>query len=896
MSNFTVLSLNAGELSPLVDARSDVAKYSSGARTIQNMIPRVYGCAVRRPGSEYIYTARSGATANPVLLVPFEYSATDAYICEFGHTSGASSGYIRFFKDGGILLGAADTSCVGTVTSSGKTVTFSSAADAVKAGYHLTDPKLGAQITADGQVARCTTAWTNSTTCTVDRAPSPAWSTTAITNVKLPVQVATPYAQADLFSLQFKQLNDVMWITHQSYSTMTLSRTSATSFSLAYLQDYIAFVMTNEFTGGPFRERNDLAVGDDITIYPSGTTGAVTLTASSAMFVDTQQGALFKLVQPRVNVTTSGSKTTPTTGVICAALSVKGPAIFHTDGTWTGVVKLQRCVDGTNWEDYRVYTNRNIDSEAFDEESDGVQYRANVTVLSVGTINADLTVNNSEQEGICMIVSSAGTVDVPSTTAVALVISDFASSGAGSATVRWAEGAWSDYRGWPRTMTFFGERAVYAGNTESPDTIWLSKVGDYYDFTEGTDDDDAFTVQLASDKRHEIQWIAALDSILIGTTGGEWRMFSSGNDDPLTPTNWAARQQAPYGVAAMQATPVGDALLYVDRPTRKLREMAWNDTKSKYVSSDLTALAEHITEGGIVDYAFQKNPEPIVWMVLGASPWLISLTYNREQDVIAAAKHPLGGSGIAESVCVIPGDEEDEVWLAVRRTINSVSVRYIERLKPWNFGAQEDAFFVDCGLKYDSTAATSFTGADHLEGETVSILADGVVETPAVVASGAYTIGTAASVVIGGLPYTYTVKPMRLDANLLSRGLTKRISQIILNFYETLGAQYGRDDDHLYDVFTKILENKYGLSDAAIFDSLRDVLIDRYGAVAGAAQFDIDWPRTSVFEAVPLFTGDVPLAFDGEFDSDDDLIVTGSDPLPCTLISITVIFDALGPQ
>ena len=80
-----------------------------------------------------------------------------------------------------------DSGFAGTVSSSGATVTFTSAEDAADAGYSATNTAsgLGSTLIAAAQT-RYITAWTNSTTCTVDTAPSPAWSGTAITSVQLP--------------------------------------------------------------------------------------------------------------------------------------------------------------------------------------------------------------------------------------------------------------------------------------------------------------------------------------------------------------------------------------------------------------------------------------------------------------------------------------------------------------------------------------------------------------------------------------------------------------------------------------------------------------------------------------------------------------------------------------
>ena len=57
MSNIPIISFNSGELTPQIDARSDVDKYSNGCRHLENMLPRIYGSAERRPGTQFIYDA-----------------------------------------------------------------------------------------------------------------------------------------------------------------------------------------------------------------------------------------------------------------------------------------------------------------------------------------------------------------------------------------------------------------------------------------------------------------------------------------------------------------------------------------------------------------------------------------------------------------------------------------------------------------------------------------------------------------------------------------------------------------------------------------------------------------------------------------------------------------------
>ena len=139
---------------------------------------------------------------------------------------------------------------------------------------------------------------------------------------------------------------------------------------------------------------------------------------------------------------------------------------------------------------------------------------------------------------------------------------------------------------------------------------------------------------------------------------------------------------------------------------------------------------------------------------------IAAFTYNKAQEITAWHHHTT--DGLFEDVAVIPVSDHDQVWFIVKRTIGGATKRYIEYLAD-DFEDQEDCWFVDCGLKYDGAGATTFTGLDHLKGKTVSILADGAVMPDATIASGTFTLDSAASVVIAGLPYTSILEPMDLE-------------------------------------------------------------------------------------------------------------------------------------
>jgi len=216
-----------------------------------------------------------------------------------------------------------------------------------------------------------------------------------------------------------------------------------------------------------------------------------------------------------------------------------------------------------------------------------------------------------------------------------------------------------------------------------------------------------------ADKMNAIRWLSALEALMLGTIGGEWRIRATALDEEITPKNFNVRQQTTRGSKKIQPLPVGDATLFIDYVGRKIRELTYSDDKQKFVSPDLSALAEHITLSGITCMAYQRNPDTIVWCVLDNGE-LLSMTYERDQDVVAWARHPIGGSfeggdPVVESVAVIPGTSEDEIWISVKRTIDDAEVRYIEQFQPRVDVDIEDSFFMDSALKFDGGDAVVIT-------------------------------------------------------------------------------------------------------------------------------------------------------------------------------------------
>ena len=195
---------------------------------------------------------------------------------------------------------------------------------------------------------------------------------------------------------------------------------------------------------------------------------------------------------------------------------------------------------------------------------------------------------------------------------------------------------------YPSCVSFFEQRLVFGNSNDNPQTLWFSKSGDYENFTTGTDSDDAMIFTIASNQVNAIRYLAASRSLLVGTVGGEFLVTGSDTVDGLTPTNINIRRQSTYGSANIDAIPVGNVTLFLQRAKRKIRELVYNYDSDNYVAPDLTILAEHITDSLITDMAYQQEADSVLWCTR-TDGVLIGMTYQRTENVIAWHRHIIGG-------------------------------------------------------------------------------------------------------------------------------------------------------------------------------------------------------------------------------------------------------------
>jgi len=313
----------------------------------------------------------------------------------------------------------------------------------------------------------------------------------------------------------------------------------------------------------------------------------------------------------------------------------------------------------------------------------------------------------------------------------------------------WQEGAFSTHRGFPSAVVFYEQRLWYGGTSHKPQTIWGSKTGNYEDFDLGANASDGLSYAIASDRVNNIKWMAAQRVLIVGTSGGEFRV-TGGNESAITPTNVDVRRQTSYGSKIGHPAYVGSDVFFIQRSGTQVRNVAYKWESDSFQSDDITFLAEHITTGGLTTLSYSHVPDSVL-MGLRADGVLLMLTYEPTQEVIGWHRHITDGE--YKSLAVISEDGPDQFWFVVERTIGGATKKYIELYTP--------EIFLDSMISYSGSATASVSGLAHLEGKTVQITADGAVHPDLVVSSGAITLNYTATDIKVGLKYVSKLTPTR---------------------------------------------------------------------------------------------------------------------------------------
>ena len=879
-------SFNAGELSPLMDARADQDRYASGCRTLLNFVPNPQGAASNRPGFRFV--AESGNHGSRPRLIDFVFNQDQAYVLEFGLDAGGL-GYMRVFKDGGQVViedtdaavangnfdggiagwtdksaggssaagwnsseQALDLVCDGTYAASAEqeiahgsggnthAMSFSVLEGPVDLAIGTSsgagDLLSNASYAAGRHVASFCPAASNSSFFVRFSNNASSTRTSTVDTVRLldgePYQIPTPFTlERQLREFKYFQSADTTYILHPDIPPHKLLRYGHSDWRLV------------EVEFGP-----QAVAPDNLGLARMGSAGSTTYRYKvTSVLDDTDEESL------------------PTEPVESTSGAADLDDSDYYKLTWDEV-------EGAKY--YNVYREKN-----------GVY----------GYIG-----KGGELEFLDKGEKKPDTDNTPPN----------------------SKSPFAENRDYPACGTIYQQRTFWGRGM----VIRTSQSANFENMNTSTPlkDDDACTYRIDSDKQNEIIWMAPGTHLYFGTIGGEYLLMGS-ESEAITPSSIKIERQTSHGSANVAPLLAGSTILFLQRPGNVVREFDYSLETDSFVSRDLSILAQHLTrDAKIVEWGYQQYPGSIVWCVLDSGN-LIALSLNREHEIIGWHRHETDGH--VESLATIPSDSDDEVWIVVRRKVDGQSKRYVEKLDPFFISTRpEDAFFVDSGLSYNDPKAIThisneappaitcaahgfsngdqvrltgitgmdelngavhtvsnagadtfclagvdatgcgpydsggqarkckqtFSGLSHLEGKTVSILADGSVHPQRTVAGGAITLAKPASHVHVGLPYTSDLvpsKPVPPAGDGTSQSRVKRVNHVWVRLYNTIGLKIGPDGDNL------------------------DTIPFRSDADPGGAP-------------ISLFTGDKKCEFPGDFDPDATVLIRQDQPLPITVVAL----------
>jgi len=340
------------------------------------------------------------------------------------------------------------------------------------------------------------------------------------------------------------------------------------------------------------------------------------------------------------------------------------------------------------------------------------------------------------------------------------------------------ENVWSTTRGWPRTTTFFEGRLFFGGSRSQPQSLFGSRVNQILEYeVEEAYDDDALFVQLAGQQLNAIQGLFAGRSLQFFTSGGEFR-YAKTAGSPITPAD-APVNQTQYGSARIRPVTIDGATLFVQRTRKAIRDFRYDYEEDAYNSLGVSALAPHLINDvvGLTAWNGSRTDEISLVFVVNGDGTMAVYTSRREAKVSAWCQWTTQGLFKAGTALL------EEIYFAVRRTINGVSKLFLEVTDP--------DYYTDCAVQVaNSPASTSVAGLTHLNGEEVRVRADDFILENNTPAAGAITLERVSTDVEVGLNFNPIVTPMPLNmmrpegANFMRK---RRVVKVRVNVLNTLG-------------------------------------------------------------------------------------------------------------
>lgn len=746
-------TFSRGKLTRALHGRVDIDHYRQGVADLSNWIVLRHGGVTRRPGTIYVGAAKHGNKATR--LIEFVFSTTQAYILEFGDF------YIRFWTAGGQVVSA------------------------------------GA-----------------------------------------PYEIVTPYGEADLENIKYKQSADAIYIACAGFQPHKLKRSAETSWTIEEV----------EFEDGPYLKEDPkgtyMVPTSRATVHPSMTSNttpsgtaadssghadawrvfdgditseSTTITAKSGWYSYTFPGSTAKVADAYWIIASDVYPSAcPTTWTFDGYDGTSWTVLDTRRGETGWGRSEQRYFEFVNETAYRAYrlkwSNNDGNSYSYIAEL-GIHERAenqtafSITASSTAGINGGAGFKTTDVGRSIRLFGTDGKwrwgkiEDRSSSTVVTVKLYGHALTDTAN-IARWQMSCFSVDDGFPAAVGFFKERLGWAATSTSPQTVWLSKSADYENHGTSSPSvaDDAMTITMTGGHFNSISWLEESFDFIAATAGSMRTIGQATTNQPFSATNVDQLLQSHVGASSVDPVVIQRMAIFADASRTRLHEFGPdpNSTSGGYAAPELTILSSDLFEAGITKLALQNTPFNLIWAVLDDGS-AVTTTYERAQQIVGCGPHEISG-GTIESGAVIPGSNGDQMWFVVRRIIDGAQVQYIERMADPYDGAtvpMNQSVYGDCSLIYTGSPASSFSGFDHLEGETIGILADGVDIGDAVVSSGEITLpnGKSASTVVAGLRIDHRLETLPLpsagnrDGSAIGRA--KNVAEVIIDVMDAAGLMVG---------------------------------------------------------------------------------------------------------
>jgi hypothetical protein len=690
------------------------------------------------------------------------------------------------------------------------------------------------------------------------------------------VEVTTPWDATNLDNIRYDQSADVVYADCSGVQPHKIER-RGTGRSWSVVQ--------YEPTTGPYRSINTTATRLRVVVRYGNTT----MYADRPFFKATQIGSLIKMT----NEGQSGAWTLGADGAVTDVITVTGISdtgtptgtnerrlSFAVSGTYSGGIVVERSFDGPEF-GFKEVTGKYVTtglasdtgtfSTGIDDRDDNitVHYRARMKTYTSGAADVVAEYNSNSIDGTARIIGFVDSQEVE-----VEVLENFSDTGFSDT---WAEGAWSDRRGFPSAVALHEGRLAHAGGAN----IWMSVSDDYENFDVTTEGEAAPIIRtLGSGPVDSVQYIVSLLRLIVGTDGSEITVKSSSFDETLTPTNSAASAFSTQGAAKLRAVKMDSQALFVQRSGEHLYLVGFAERQQHdYETSEMTILVPEILSPGVVSIAIQRQPDTRIHCALSDGTVAI-LTFEPQEEVLAWSKWvtDTGTDSAVERVMVLPGQKEDRVFYHIRRTINGTTRRFLEQ---W---AREDESRGDTGLSWLADCAVSSTDtgaaavisdfAEHLGGQTINAWANdtgqgnsygkdltpddtgGTQQLLTLDTGGDLTLtDSGVKHVVGGLPYQADYRSTKLAYGAqgpTAMSMMKRVAKLALIL----------DRTHNNALFVG--------SDTGYLDPMPRVVDE-------GATVDAD----KIFESFDK----IAFPFSGELDEDSRLHIRGKSPRPATIMA-----------